>query len=128
MSHVFTTTSTRKRKTTNKGVTAKYAQDWADYNKQMKRIGSTIKTFNEYVQYRQGDYKPALRGTSMPDYNVSNHREKYPSGDGIGTTYARKEKVYTGTLVKGISTLHKSNAVPVINNEQILEIAKMRRG
>jgi hypothetical protein len=24
--------------------------------------------------------------------------------------------------------LHKSNAVPVTNNEQILEIAKMRRG
>ena len=128
MSHAFTTTSTRKRKTSNKGVTAKYAQDWVEYNKQMKRIGSSTKTFDEYVQYRQGNYKPKLRGTPLPDYQISDHRQKYPSGDGIGVTFARKENTYTGTLIKGISVLHKSNAVPVSNNEQILEIAKMRRG
>jgi hypothetical protein len=128
MSHAFTTTSTRKRKTSNKGVTAKYSQDWIDYNKQMKRIGSKTKTFDEYVSYRQGNYNPKLRGTPLPDYQVSDHRQKYPSGDGIGVTFARKENTYTGTLIKGISVLHKSNAVPVTNNEQILEIAKMRRG
>jgi hypothetical protein len=128
MSHAFTTTSTRKRKTSNKGVTAKYSQDWVDYNKQMKRIGSKTKTFDEYVSYRKGNYNPKLRGTPLPDYQVSDHRQKYPSGDGIGVTFARKENTYTGTLIKGISVLHKSNAVPVTNNEQILEIAKMRRG
>lgn len=128
MSHAFTTTSTKKRKTSNKGVTAKYSQDWVEYNKQMKRIGSKTKTFDEYVSYRQGNYKPKLRGTPLPKYEVSDHRQKYPSGDGIGVNYSRKEKVYTGTLIKGISVLHKSNAVPVINDEQILEIAKMRRG
>lgn len=36
-------------------------------------------------------------------------------------------KVYTGTLIKGIATMHKSNAVPIINDEQAIEIAKMRR-
>ncbi len=128
MSHAFTTTSTKKRKTSNKGVTARYSQDWVEYNKQMKRIGSTTKTFDEYVAYRQGNYKPKLRGTPLPKYEVSDHRQKYPSGDGIGVNYSRKEKVYTGTLIRGISVLHKSNAVPVINDEQILEIAKMRRG
>lgn len=127
MSHAFTTTNTKKRKS-KKVPTAKYAQDWVEYNKQMKRIGSTIKTFEEYVSYRQGKYKPKLRGTPLPKYEISDHREKYPSGDGIGVNYSRKEKVYTGTLIKGISVLHKSNAVPVINDEQILEIAKMRRG
>jgi len=34
---------------------------------------------------------------------------------------------YTGTLVKGIATMHKSNAVPVINQQQAEDIAKMRR-
>ena len=34
---------------------------------------------------------------------------------------------YTGTLIKGIATMHKSNAVPIINEEQAVEIAKMRR-
>ena len=36
-------------------------------------------------------------------------------------------KVYTGTLIKGIATMHKSNAVPVINDEQAKEISAMRR-
>ena len=35
---------------------------------------------------------------------------------------------YTGTLVKGIATMHKSNAVPVINEEQMKDISRMRRG
>ena len=37
-------------------------------------------------------------------------------------------KVYTGTMVKGIATMHKSNAVPVIDQKQAEEIARMRRG
>jgi len=37
-------------------------------------------------------------------------------------------KVYTGTKVKGIATMHKSNAVPVFSNEEAVEISKMRRG
>ena len=34
---------------------------------------------------------------------------------------------YTGTLVRGIATMHKSNAVPVINQEEATDIANMRR-
>ena len=128
MSPAFSTTSTKKRKIVNKGVTGKYSQDWVEYNKQMKRIGSTTKTFDEYVQYRQGNFKPKLRGTPFPDYQVSDHRQKYPSGDGLGVTFARKENIYTGTLIKGIATMHKSNAVPIMNEEQAIDVARMRRG
>lgn len=124
----YTTTNTKKRKTANKGVTAKYAHAWVDYNKQMKRIGCKTKTFDEYVQYRQGNYKPKLRGTPLPDYQVSDHRQKYPSGDGLGVTFAKKPNEYTGTLIRGIATMHKSNAVPVINQDQMEEISRMRRG
>lgn len=38
------------------------------------------------------------------------------------------DKVYTGTKMKGIGTLHKSNAVPVFTDEEAVDIAKMRRG
>jgi hypothetical protein len=37
-------------------------------------------------------------------------------------------KVYTGTKVKGIATMHKSNAVPVFSDEEAIEISRMRRG
>jgi hypothetical protein len=36
-------------------------------------------------------------------------------------------KVYTGTKVLGIATLHKSNAVPVFSNEEAVDISRMRR-
>ena len=37
------------------------------------------------------------------------------------------EKVYTGTKIKGIGTMHKSNAVPIFSDEEAVDIAKMRR-
>jgi hypothetical protein len=37
-------------------------------------------------------------------------------------------KVYTGKLIKGLSQMHKSNIVPVIDQEHIIDIARMRRG
>lgn len=40
---------------------------------------------------------------------------------------APEKKEYTGTLIKGIATMHKSNAVPVINQEEATDIANMRR-
>lgn len=43
-------------------------------------------------------------------------------------TSKRESIMYTGTLVKGIATMHKSNAVPVIDEEQMKDISRMRRG
>ena len=37
------------------------------------------------------------------------------------------DKVYTGTMIKGIGTMHKSNAVPIFSNQEAEDIAKMRR-
>lgn len=37
------------------------------------------------------------------------------------------EKVYTGSAIIGIGTLHKSNAVPIFSNEEARDISKMRR-
>ena len=125
----YTTTSTRKRKqkvTTSSHT--KMAMDWLAYNKQMKKLGCKTKTFDEYVQYRRGNYKPKFRGTPMPDYKVDqSHREKYPSQAEIGVAFKKEPNTYTGTLIKGISTLHKSNAVPVISEEEMKEHSRMRR-
>ena len=52
-----------------------------------------------------------------------------PSRDTGGNhSTAREQKVYTGTKVLGIATMHKSNAVPVFAAEEAVEISKMRRG
>lgn len=48
-------------------------------------------------------------------------------GDGTGTATMSSPKVYTGTKVKGIATMHKSNAVPVFSDEEAQDISRMRR-
>jgi hypothetical protein len=51
-----------------------------------------------------------------------------PSLSTPGHSTATVHKVYTGTKVKGIATMHKSNAVPVFSDEEAVEISRMRRG
>lgn len=48
-------------------------------------------------------------------------------GSMVGVATKKESMKYTGTLIKGIATMHKSNAVPVINEEQAKEISSMRR-
>ncbi len=38
-----------------------------------------------------------------------------------------QDQAYTGTKVKGIGTMHKSNAVPIFSDEEAVDISKMRR-
>ena len=42
-------------------------------------------------------------------------------------TERRESLKYTGSLVKGIATMHKSNAVPIFSNDDAADIAHMRR-
>lgn len=53
----------------------------------------------------------------------------YPSAsDAIAQVAAKQESPqYTGSLVKGIGTMHKSNAVPIIDEQHMKDIARMRR-
>ncbi len=51
-----------------------------------------------------------------------------PSRVTEGGSTAPVHKVYTGTKVLGIATMHKSNAVPVFAEEEAIEISRMRRG
>lgn len=63
--------------------------------------------------------RPQYRGANDP---------KIPSlNSGLGVATVAPPKVYTGTKVKGIATMHKSNAVPVFSDEEAVEISKMRR-
>ena len=45
----------------------------------------------------------------------------------VGQTTYKPSPQYTGTKVKGIGTMHKSNAVPIFSDEEAVEISRMRR-
>jgi len=84
----------------------------------------------DYDLYVRGQYKPKLKGVYTAPETKSYQREtkQYASfGDGVGVAVKKEPPKYTGTLIKGIATMHKSNAVPVIDQQQAIEISNMRR-
>jgi hypothetical protein len=80
--------------------------------------------------------KKRTRGLSAPSLSDS-YSLKIPEGrnttahiksvDTGGNAVLKPSKVYTGTKVKGIATMHKSNAVPVFSDEEAQDISRMRR-
>jgi hypothetical protein len=52
-----------------------------------------------------------------------------PSRDTGHTGAVRTKDIpqYTGTKIKGIGTMHKSNAVPIFSDEEAVAISHMRR-
>ena len=44
-----------------------------------------------------------------------------------GNGTKKDANVYTGDYIKGIATMHKSNAVPITSKEQAIDSANMRR-
>ena len=63
---------------------------------------------------------PAYRGSEKP---------RLPSADPATWQACTKsaQKEYTGDAIIGISTLHKSNAVPVFSKQDAIDISNMRR-
>ncbi len=62
---------------------------------------------------------------SIPEgRNTTAHIKSVDTG---GNATLKAPKVYTGTKVKGIATMHKSNAVPIFSDEEAVDISRMRR-
>ena len=85
----------------------------------------------DQIKARKKEYKPLQISQEQLDREAKRKEfdEKYPSMNTMkGNTNKKEPQQYTGTLIKGIAQMHKSNAVPIINKEQAIEVAKMRRG
>lgn len=57
--------------------------------------------------------------------STNNHIKSLDTGS--GSCAKQETKVYTGSNMKGIGTLHKSNAVPIFSDEEAKDQANMRR-
>jgi len=114
--------------------------EWRQYNKRMRRNhmhSLQYETFEDYLAYVRGtppkrkkeekEFKPYA-----PSQPHVRHTESYPSlktSDAVPGYCPKRESLkYTGDLIVGIATMHKSNAVPVMRGtKQAEEIANMRR-
>lgn len=84
------------------------------------------------VELEEKRRKRALKAEPL-DYKLTAPAGRFtthhiPSVNTGGNATLAAPKVYTGTKVKGIATMHKSNAVPVFSDEEAVEISRMRRG
>ncbi len=72
---------------------------------------------------------PSARNRATPNFRRDAGVEYNSVDSDVINTAAPEKKKYTGTLVKGIATMHKSNMVPIFEDqkEQAVEIAQMRR-
>lgn len=152
----FSTINTKKRKLKmTKAKMAELETDWRKHNKHCKRNHMhhfRYDTLEAYIEYRFGLkkkldprdrslFKPRQVETNWRAEQDADHREKYPSlmeqqmKDGTFNTESmskgtkKEPMMYTGDLIQGIATMHKSNAVPVMKGtDQAKDIARMRRG
>ena len=69
--------------------------------------------------------------SKLPVREMANYHRETPQIASLDTGFVTCAKTfqnsYTGDKIKGIGTMHKSNAVPVFSDNEAKEIASMRR-
>ncbi len=109
-----------KQKFRNSSEAKKHRELEENWKALQKKWGMDIEERKRYRALTSAPYVPP----------PSNHREtsKIPSLPfTAGACVKSEQKIYTGDKIKGIGTLHKSNAVPIFSDEEAIEIARMRR-
>jgi Fe-S cluster assembly scaffold protein SufB len=113
-----------KRKFRNAEEARKARQLKEDWESLLKRHGIE----QEERKRARAMSAPSLSSTyklSVPEgRNTTAHIKSVDTG---GNATLKAPKVYTGTKVKGIATMHKSNAVPIFSDEEAVDISRMRR-
>ena len=94
----------------------------ASWKELLKRQGLELE---EKRRRRAMKAEPLDYKLTIPEGRSTSHSPSVNTG---GNATLAPAKVYTGTKVKGIATMHKSNAVPVFSDEEAIEISRMRRG
>ena len=132
--------SKNKKKALTEAQLQKMQVEWRQYNKRMRKQHNhslQFSEFNDYVSYIRGEYKPKTKKEFVPyvpsESNVRNTTQ-YPSltiktSDTVpGAGRKRENPKYTGDLIVGIATMHKSNAVPVMRGtNEATDIARMAK-
>jgi hypothetical protein len=118
--------TTGKRKGKFKYASADKKREHEDLDARWKELQKRWATENEEKRARRALTAPAyvppkmsMRGAEMLN------KPSLQTGNGVAAR--AEDKVYTGTKVKGIGTMHKSNAVPIFSDDEAIDISRMRR-
>jgi len=121
--------TTGKRKGKKKFASAEHARKARELEESWLELLKRQGLEQEEKKRRRGLAAPSLSSVyklTIPEgRNTTAHIKSLNSGQGSATL--APAKVYTGDKVKGIATMHKSNAVPVFSDEEAIDISRMRR-
>lgn len=108
---------------------------WA--SAEQKRQAEILAEQWEDLKKRHATAKPIKKGvvTTSSILNKSpvyrdqlNNRPASLNSWVTGAVASKPAQQYTGDKMLGIGTMHKSNAVPIFNTEEAIDISRMRRG
>jgi hypothetical protein len=121
--------TTGKKKSKRKFASAEHARKARELDESWKEIQKKWGIEAEEKKRTRALSAPSLSGNyslKIPEgRNTTAHLKSRDTGAGNATL--APAKVYTGTKVIGIATMHKSNAIPVFSDDQAKDISKMRR-
>lgn len=112
---------------------AEWEFDWMADNKARKAQGMSKITFDEYCLNRIGKIK-----LPKPEFKALNIQRTHPRyidrqefqslNANVGNTLKREALKYSGERkLLGVAVMHKSNLVPIFDQKEAEEIARMRR-
>ena len=116
---IYTYQRSKKKKKTKKQI--------EQYENWLKSVNSQTTNFSKGLKVKKPLPAKVVQSSIYPPGREP--KTVYPSVSTSGGSCTKPVhgKVYTGSAMIGIGTLHKSNAVPIFNVEDALEQAKMRR-
>ena len=121
-------TTTGKRKGKKKFASAEHKRKAEQLDKDWKELQKRWGVEADDKKRKRAMTAEPLSGNyslAIPAGRSTAHLKSLGQDNGVATL--APAKVYTGTKVKGIATMHKSNAVPVFSDEEAVDISKMRR-
>ena len=120
--------TTGKRKGKQKFASAEHARKARELDESWKELQKKWAVEIEDKKRKRAMTAAPLKGNyslNIPEgRNTTSHLKSVDTG---GNALLKPSPIYTGTKVKGIATMHKSNAVPVFSDEEAQDISKMRR-
>jgi hypothetical protein len=118
---------TGKRKGKKKFASAEHKRKAEQLDKEWKELQKRWGVEQEDRKRKRAlDAEPLAYSMSVPAGRETRHIPSLDTGHKGAVTSAEIPK-YTGTKIKGIGTMHKSNAVPIFSDEEAKNIASMRR-
>lgn len=116
-------TTTGKKKSKQKFRSSEAAQRSREHNESWNDLK---KRWNAPDKKTKQDFVPLKYSPNIPKDRDPRALGK-SLGSGPDNAFKTPDKIYTGTKILGIGTMHKSNAVPIFSDEEAKDIATMRR-